>query len=109
MGGEEGRKKGEGGRKEGGGGGEEEDEGEEGRGEEGGRGEEQLMGLWKCWAQILHESEPMPAFLSSLHVTEPSWLQNRQLNVTDKGSLLGLSVSPELKREGERTSGKGKG
>ena len=63
------------------------------------------MGLWKRWAQILHVSSPMPAFFSSLHVTEPSWLQNRQLNVVDRGSLLELSVSLESRR-GKRGDGR---
>lgn len=45
------------------------------------------MLLWKACAQTLHDNEPIPAFLSSLHVTESSWLQKRQLKVLFRGSL----------------------
>jgi len=47
----------------------------------------QLIPHWNFWPQTRHSSWPTPAFLSSLTVTDFSWLQNRQVKVVGKGSF----------------------
>ena len=46
-----------------------------------------MMLAWNRCPQLLHTKLPIPAFLSSLHVTASSWLQKRQLNVVWSGSF----------------------
>lgn len=46
----------------------------------------QLMPVWNFWPQTLQDRSPRPSFLSSLTMTEFSWLQNRQAKVVERGS-----------------------
>lgn len=47
----------------------------------------QLVGVEKRCPQTLHSSEPIPIFFSIWTLTDPSWLQKRQLKTTGKGSF----------------------
>jgi hypothetical protein len=47
----------------------------------------QLMPVSNLCPQTLHDRFPVPAFLSSLTITEFSWLQNKQEKVVASGSF----------------------
>ncbi|EEQ40809.1 hypothetical protein CLUG_04936 [Clavispora lusitaniae ATCC 42720] len=58
--------------------------------------DKELMAVWKLWPQILQCKSPMEFFLSKVQMTDFSWLQKRQRNVTSSFCLIFFTGFAEL-------------